>query len=99
MERVVGWSSPLRSPAPIPSLDAIDKEIEVKLIADPPGLAENDIDVQLTDRTLMISGEKKEEIDQEQIASCFKNGVLTVRLPKKPEAQHPARKIEVKAAV
>ncbi|MBJ3762529.1 Hsp20/alpha crystallin family protein [Maribius pontilimi] len=37
-------------------------------------------------------------IDQDKIDVSFKNGVLTVHLPKKPEAQHPARKIEVKSA-
>lgn len=117
----------LRSPSAVPSLDVIDKENEVKLVADLPGLTETDIDVQVTDSMLTISGEKKEEleegeqegeryvserrfgsfvrrislpdgIDQEQIDASFKNGVLTVRLPKKPEAQHQARKIEVKGA-
>ncbi len=116
----------LHSPAAVPSLDVIDKENEVKLVADLPGLTEQDIDVQVTDSTLTISGKKLEEIedgdqegeryvserrfgsfarrislpdgiDQDQIDASFKNGVLTVRLPKKPEAQHPARKIEVKA--
>jgi len=111
----------------VPSLDVIDKENEVKLIADLPGLSENDIDVQVNDSTLTISGEKKEEveegdeegeryvserrfgsftrrislpegIDQDKIDATFRNGVLTVRLPKTPEAQNPARKIEVKAA-
>jgi len=118
---------PPRGLASAPSLDVIDKENEVKLVADLPGLTENDIDVQVTDSTLTISGEKKEEIedgdgegerwvserrfgsftrrislpegiDQDNIDASFKNGVLTVRLPKRPEAQHPARKIEVKAA-
>ena len=31
-------------------------------------------------------------------ATSLKKGVLTVRLPKKPEAQKPTKKIEVKAA-
>lgn len=132
------WSgfSPARSRAAVPELrslvanpllDVIDKENEVKLIADLPGLTEQDIDVEVTDSTLTISGEKKEEseegdedgeryvserrfgsfvrrislpdgIDYDQIDASFKNGVLTVRLPKKPEAQHPARRIEVKSA-
>jgi len=110
----------------IPSLDVIDKENEVKLVADLPGLSEDDIDVQVTDSMLIISGEKKEVleegdedgeryvserrfgsfarrialpegIDQDKIDATFRNGVLTVRLPKTREAQHPARKIKVKA--
>ena len=34
----------------------------------------------------------------DKIEAAFKKGVLTVTLPKKPEAQKPAKKIEVKAA-
>lgn len=122
-----GGAPSVRSPAAVPTLDVIDKENEVKLIADLPGLTEEDIDVQVTDSTLTISGEKKEEsedddkegeryvserrfgsfvrriplpdgIDQDRIEASFRNGVLTVHLPKTPEAQNPARKIKVRAA-
>jgi HSP20 family protein len=37
-------------------------------------------------------------VDPDKIEASFKKGVLTVTLPKKPEAQKPAKKIEVKAA-
>ncbi len=37
-------------------------------------------------------------VDTDKIEANFKKGVLTVTLPKKPEAQKPAKKIEVKAA-
>jgi HSP20 family protein len=37
-------------------------------------------------------------VDADKIEASFKKGVLTVTLPKKPEAQKPAKKIEVKAA-
>jgi len=36
-------------------------------------------------------------VDSNKIEAAFKKGVLTVTLPKKPEAQKPAKKIEVKA--
>lgn len=36
-------------------------------------------------------------VDADKIEAAFKKGVLTVTLPKKPEAQKPAKKIEVKA--
>lgn len=39
-----------------------------------------------------------EGVDTDKIEANFKKGVLTVTLPKKPEAQNPAKKIEVKAA-
>jgi HSP20 family protein len=44
------------------------------------------------------SFEIPEGIDADKIEANFKKGVLTVTLPKKPEAQKPAKKIEVKAA-
>ena len=39
-----------------------------------------------------------EGVDTDKIDAAFKKGVLTVTLPKKPEAQKPAKKIEVKSA-
>lgn len=39
-----------------------------------------------------------EGVDTDKIEANFKKGVLTVTLPKKPEAQKPAKKIDVKAA-
>jgi HSP20 family protein len=37
-----------------------------------------------------------EGVDTDKIEASFKNGVLTVRLPKKAEALKPEKKIEVK---
>lgn len=39
-----------------------------------------------------------ETVDADRIEAAFKKGVLTLTLPKKPEAQKPAKTIEVKAA-
>ena len=39
-----------------------------------------------------------EGVDTDKIDASFKKGVLTVTLPKRPEAQKPAKKIDVKAA-
>jgi HSP20 family protein len=39
-----------------------------------------------------------EGVDTDKIEASFKKGVLTVTLPKKPEARKPEKKIEVKAA-
>jgi HSP20 family protein len=37
-------------------------------------------------------------VDTNKIEASFRSGVLTVTLPKKPEAQKPEKKIEIKAA-
>jgi HSP20 family protein len=39
-----------------------------------------------------------EGVDADKIEASFKNGVLTVTLPKKAEARKPAKKIDVKSA-
>ena len=39
-----------------------------------------------------------EGVDADKIEASLKKGVLTVTVPKKPEAQKPVKKIEVKAA-
>jgi HSP20 family protein len=39
-----------------------------------------------------------EGVDTDKIEASFENGILTLRLPKKPEAIKPEKKIEVKAA-
>ena len=39
-----------------------------------------------------------EGVDTDKIDASFKKGVLTVTLPKKPEAQKPEKKIDIKAA-
>jgi HSP20 family protein len=39
-----------------------------------------------------------EGVDTDKIEASFRKGVLTVTLPKKPEAQKPEKKIEIKAA-
>jgi HSP20 family protein len=44
------------------------------------------------------SFELPESVDTDKIEAAFKKGVLAVKLPKKAEAQKPAKKIEVKAA-
>ena len=43
------------------------------------------------------SFELPDSVDPDKIEASFKKGVLTVTLPKKAEAQKPAKKIEVKA--
>jgi HSP20 family protein len=101
-----------------PSVELNETDKEVKVIAELPGLDQNDLEVELGDGLLMISGEKKSEtedkerrfserfygrferripvddIDQDNVAASFKNGVLTVTLPKLPTAERKAKSIE-----
>jgi HSP20 family protein len=44
-----------------PSVDVVESDNEVKVIAELPGLDDKDIDVSLSDDTLTIKGEKKHE--------------------------------------
>ena len=110
----------------IPNIDMIDKKDELCLTAELPGMAESDIDVQVSDGMLTVSGEKKQEteegdkegdyymsernygafrrsvrlpeaINQDKIKAGFKNGVLTVHLPKDANAKSSTRHIAVKA--
>lgn len=48
----------------VPAVDIVDNDKEVQVKAELPGMDETDIDVQLTDTTLTIAGEKKEEREE-----------------------------------
>ncbi len=120
-------TAPLRWGALSPAVDVIDKEKDVEVRAELPGLSADDIDVRLNDGVLTMTGEKKEEkeegkegenyfvserrygafqrafrlppgIDPEKVEATFRNGVLTITLPKTPEAQERVKKIQVKSA-
>lgn len=116
-----GWSEL------VPAMDVVDKGKEIQVRAELPGMDEKDIDVTLSDSTLTISGEKKQEreqgdedsgyylaerrygafrrtlplpdgIDRDQVSAAFRKGVLTIHLPRTPEARESTRKVEVKGA-
>jgi len=108
-----------------PAVDIVEKDNAYEVTAELPGMDEKNIEVKLSNGSLMIKGEKEEEkeekkkdyylherrfgsferrfsvpegVDTDKIAASFKKGVLTVMLPKKPEAIKPEKKIDVKAA-
>ena len=108
-----------------PAVDIVEKDNAFEITADLPGLDEKNVEVKLSDGSLTIKGEKREEkeekkkdyylherhfgsfersfrvpegVDSDKIEAKFNKGVLTVTLPKKPEAQKPVKKIDVKAA-
>lgn len=107
----------------VPSVDILSDADGIVIIADMPGVEENDLEITLEKDVLTIDGyvsssllapegyelahaeygigdfhrsfTLSNEIDRDNIEAGLKNGVLTVHLPKAPQAQ--ARKIAIKA--
>lgn len=89
-----------------PNIEISESSGELTVTAELPGLAEKDVNVQLADGVLVISGERQTEsedkdrlfseryygrferripldgVDEENISASFKNGLLTVKLPR-----------------
>jgi len=108
-----------------PAVDIAERDDAYEIIAELPGLDENDIGDDLANGVLTIKGEKRAEkeekkksyyvsersfgsfvrsfalpdgVDPAKIEATFKNGVLTVVLPKTVEAKQSAKKIAIKGA-
>jgi HSP20 family protein len=106
-----------------PSVDIREDDKEINVKAELPGLDEKDVEVLLTDNSLTIKGEKKEDkedkgknyyrmersygsfrrvialpqgLDPDKAKADFKNGVLSISLPKTEDASKNARKISIK---
>jgi HSP20 family protein len=105
----------------IPSVDILEKDGNLILRAELPGMTEKQIDLKLEGNTLTLKGERKmdnedkksnyhrvesfygsftrsfrlpDTVDTEKINADYRNGVLTVTLPQKPEVR--PREIPVK---
>ena len=102
-----------------PNVEVNETGNEVKVIAELPGLEEKDVNLELRNGLLTISGEKRSEtedkerrfseryygrfersvpvddVDQDKVEASFKNGVLTVTLPKLPTAQQKVKQIAI----
>jgi HSP20 family protein len=106
----------------LPAVDVVEHEKEFTVTAELPGLTLNDIDLSVSDNTLTIKGEKKEEkeekaknyymserkygsfqrslplphgVNRDKVAARFENGVLSVTLPKTPEAIKSEKKVAI----
>lgn len=108
-DRVANW----------PNVELSETDKEIKVTAELPGLDEKDVQVELANGVLAISGEKKtetedkdrlfseryygrferripvEDVDEDKVSAAFKNGVLTITLPKVPQAQSRVKRIAI----
>jgi HSP20 family protein len=103
-----------------PSVDIEEKDNEIVVKADIPGVSEKDLEVRLENNTLTLKGERKFEkedkqqgyhriergygsfvrsfalpaaVDADKVQAHYKDGVLTVTLPKTEAAK--ARKVKI----
>jgi HSP20 family protein len=106
-----------------PAMDVAETESELVVNVEIPGMDPEDIDVSLSEGTLLIKGEKKPEeeekeadyhliersygtfirsiplpaeVQSEKISASYKNGILTIVLPKSEGAQKREIKVKVK---
>lgn len=106
-----------------PNIDVREDDENYTVRAEIPGMAEKDVEVQVSEDTITIKGEKKEEeedkgkdyycmersygsfhrtirlpgnINREAVDASFKNGVLTITLPKIGEEKAKTKKIPIK---
>jgi HSP20 family protein len=112
-----GWRA--SDSVPWPSIDIDDMEKEIRITVELPGLDEKDIEIQIADGVLSISGEKRSEredrdrrfservygrferripvrdVEEGSVSASFKNGLLSVILPKSEKARQSARRIAI----
>lgn len=107
----------------VPRVDITENDKTIKITAELPGVEEKNLDISLTDDTLILKGEKSEEtkgeeknyrwqerfygsfqreiplsceVEADQVKAHFKNGILSITLPKTAKAKQKVRKINVK---
>jgi HSP20 family protein len=109
----------------VPRVDVTEDEKAIKITAELPGMEEKDINVSVSRDAVTITGEKREEKEEEdkgyyrmerrygsvrrtvplpfeveidKAQATFKNGILTIELPKSPESRGSVKTIQVKKA-
>jgi HSP20 family protein len=106
-----------------PRMNIEDRDSEIRVTVELPGVTDGDVEVTLDDDMLIIAGEKRQEEevddggmrlvertfgrfrraiqlpfapDPNQVDAQFRDGVLTISIPKNAEQQNRQRQIEVK---
>jgi HSP20 family protein len=107
-----------------PRVNVSETEAAMQVTAELPGMEEKDIQISLEQDYLLLSGEKKSEIEEsgknfhryerssgsfqraiplvseiqeDKVEATFKNGVLSITLPKAASAVKAAKKINIKS--
>lgn len=103
-----------------PQVELVDRDKEVRVTAELPGLEEKDVELRVEDSVLVLRGEKRTEfddaerqysersygrferhialpaeVDEERASATFRNGVLTVTLPKTERARQQTKRIPI----
>lgn len=108
----------------LPAVDITEKDKSYEITAELPGMDQKNIEIKLSNGSLIIKGEKKEDkeekrkgyhlserhygsfervfnlpkgVDAEKIDASFSKGVLSISLPKKPEAMKADKVVPIKA--
>ena len=92
----------------VPAFDVVEDADKVTLQADVPGLDASAIDIQVEGDRLNVAWERRQakmkrsfrlapSVDAQGITADLKNGVLTLTLPKRTEAQPRQIKVAVKS--
>ncbi|MEM2387881.1 MAG: archaeal heat shock protein Hsp20 [Candidatus Aenigmatarchaeota archaeon] len=90
-----------------PLVDVIDEEDKICVTAEVPGVAKEDITLELTDSTLIIKVDREDrkyykevklpaEVDENSAKATYQNGVLDIEFKKKKPTPKKGKKIEIK---
>lgn len=103
-----------------PQVEVADRDKEICVTAELPGLEEKDVELRVEDNVLILRGEKRTvfddadrqysersygrferhlalpaEVDEDRASATFRNGVLTVTLPKTERARQQTKRIPI----